>query len=83
MLVKTGSRYSYEKLISEIKKKKKTINKISDLRKIWMSFDFSKQIRTLTGLFLRKYSLAWIFNSRIENIKNPIKYRYKIEEGVR
>jgi len=39
-------------------------------------------MRILSGIFLRKYSLSWIFNSRIENVKYPIKYRYRIIEGV-
>jgi hypothetical protein len=77
-----GSLYSYDQLTNELKKKKKSINKISDLQKLWQGEKFSREFRVLTGVFLRKYCLPWVFNSRIKNIKYPIKYRYRIIEGV-
>jgi hypothetical protein len=82
VLASLGSNYTCEQLTSELKKKKKSINKISDLQKLWLNEKFSKEFRVLTGIFLRKYCLSWVFNSRIKNIKYPIKYRCRIIEGV-
>lgn len=32
--------------------------------------------------YLRKHSLSYIFNSRVENFHKHIKYRYKMAESV-
>jgi hypothetical protein len=66
----------------ELKNKKKGLNRIEDLRQLWLDNPFSKEVRVMTQIFLRKHCLPWIFNSRIENLKHPIKYRYRIIEGV-
>jgi hypothetical protein len=39
-------------------------------------------MRILSKLFLRKYALQYIFNSRITNYSSHIKYRHKLLEGV-
>lgn len=68
---------------SDLKKKKKGLNRIDDLKKLWTEGHFCKEVRIMTDIFLRKYSLKWIFNSRLENIKFPIKYRNRMIEGVK
>lgn len=61
---------------------KKRINTIADLRYLWMEYKYSKCMRILSNLFLRKYSLNYIFNSRICNYRSHIKYRHRLAEAV-
>lgn len=39
-------------------------------------------MRKLSNLFLRKYALQYIFNSRITNYASHIKYRHKLREAL-
>lgn len=75
-------RISYQDLIEELRKKKKGINTIADLRSLWTESRFSREIRILSCLFLRKYSLQYIFNSRVSNFASHIKYRQKLREAL-
>lgn len=74
---------SFEELIGYLKHCKKKINKIVDLRNLWTQGKYAAPIRIISEHFLRKYSFSWIFNSRIEDITYPIKYRRRMIEGVR
>lgn len=58
------------------------MSRISDLKKLWTNEKYGVPIRILSEYFLRKRSLPWIFNSRIENKYAPLKYKIKIREGV-
>lgn len=78
-----GSNHTPEQLNFDLKRKKRGLNRIADLRKIWSEGVFSKEVRILTEVFLKKHSLQWIFNSRLENLKFPIKYRRRMLDGVR
>jgi hypothetical protein len=40
-------------------------------------------MRYLSNLFLRKYALNYIFNSRICNYASHIKYRYRLCEAIK
>lgn len=57
---------------------KKTINSIADLRKLWVDYKYAKCMRIISNLFLRKYALGYIFNSRICNFSSHIKYRQRL-----
>ena len=62
------------------------MTKIEDLKNMWVDNAeniYSYPLRVITENFLRKHALSWIFNSRIEDKKAPIKYRMKLREGVR
>lgn len=73
---------SYKDFVKDMKIAKKKMNRIIDLKNLWTEHKYAEPVRIISEHFLRKYSYAWIFNSRIEDIKNPIKYRHRIIEGV-
>lgn len=56
---------------------KKNIKTIKGIRQMWSEEKnpFAKEIRILSAVFLRKYCLPYIFNSRIKNHALNIKYR--------
>jgi hypothetical protein len=62
---------------------KKRINTIADLRRLWIDYKYAKCMRIISNLFLRKYSLNYIFNSRICNFRSHIKYRQRLREAVK
>lgn len=66
-----------------MKERKRTINTIADLRNLWIDYKYAKEMRLLSNLFLRKYSLNYIFNSRICNYGSHIKYRYRLCEAIK
>ncbi len=68
--------------MNEFKCRKKTINTIADLRNLWTNSKYSVEMRKLSNLFLRKYALQYIFNSRITNYASHIKYRHKLREAL-
>ena len=72
----------FEDFFGDMLEYKKTINTISDLRKLWTEYKYSKCMRILSSLFLRRYSLSYIFNSRICNFRSHIKYRHRLTEAV-
>ena len=72
----------FEDFYSDMMEYKKTINTISDLRKLWTEYKYAQCMRIVSCLFLRKYSLSYIFNSRICNFKSHIKYRQRLIEAV-
>ena len=39
-------------------------------------------MRIISSKYVRQHSLSHIFNSRVENHKKHIKYRYKILQGI-
>jgi hypothetical protein len=68
-----------------IRQKKKKLNSIADLRSLWLDGEnlFAKPIRILSLIFLKRYSLTYIFNSRVTNFQGHIKYRYRMIEALR
>ena len=61
-------------------------NSIQTLRKMWGSENMNnkgrKCIRILSYIFMRKYSLSYIFNSKVKNYRTHLKYRKKLIEGI-
>jgi hypothetical protein len=74
---------SYKDFIEYLNQFKKEITTISDLRALWVDNPYEETIRTLSGLFLRKYSLHYIFNSRVCNYVSHIKYRQRFLEAIK
>ena len=72
-----------EDFINHLKLKKKSMNKISDLRNLWTDEVYGKVMRVISIHFLRVRCLEWIYNSRIEDRCNPLKYRSRIMQGVK
>jgi hypothetical protein len=68
----------FEDFIGEMSEMKKTINTIADLRRLWIDYKYSRCMRIISNLFFRKYSLNYIFNSRICNFRSHIKYRHRL-----
>jgi hypothetical protein len=50
---------------------------------MWLDYDHAQSMRVLSNLFLRKYALNYIFNSRICNYSSHIKYRYRLTEAIK
>jgi hypothetical protein len=72
----------YDTFLADLKQKKKSINTIADLRTLWSDYRYSKCMRVVSGLFLRKYALSYIFSSRICTFTSHIKYRQRLYEAV-
>ena len=72
----------FEDFFDDMLEFKKTINTISDLRKLWTEYKYARCMRIVSKIFFRKYSLSYIFNSRICNFKSHIKYRHRLAEAV-
>lgn len=68
-----------------LEKAKRTLNTIRQLRSLWLDEEnpFAKAYRVFTIEYLRKHSLSYIFNSRVENFNKHIKYRFKMVESVK
>jgi hypothetical protein len=73
----------FDDFINEMIEMKKTINTIADLRRLWIDYKYSRCMRIISNLFLRKYSLNYIFNSRICNFRSHIKYRHRLCEAIK
>lgn len=71
--------------INVIRMKKRKVNSIADLRSLWLDSEnpFAKATRILSNIFLKKYSMSYIFNSRVTNYQGHIKYRYRLIEALR
>ena len=73
-------------LLIHIKKHKKEVNSINYLKEMWGNNDrqnpIYKCIRILSYIFMRKYCLSYIFNSRVKNYCTHIKYRKRIIKGI-
>ena len=72
----------YNDFLEELRERKKSINTIADLRSLWLDYKYAKCMRVLSNLFLRKYALQYIFNSRICNYSSHIKYRHRMREAI-
>jgi len=70
-------------LVEFLNQHKKEITTIADLRSLWIDNPFESVIRTLSCVFLRRYSLNYIFNSRVCNYVSHIKYRQRFLEAIR
>lgn len=68
--------------LAELKLKKKTINTIADLRALWSKHEYAKCMRIVSYIFLRKFALPYIFDSRICTFGSHIKYRQRLCEAV-
>lgn len=73
----------YGEFLVEVREKKRVINTIADLRSMWVDNKYAGCMRVLSNLFLRKYSLTYIFNSRICNFSSHIKYRHRLAEAIK
>lgn len=60
------------------------VNSIAQLQWLWGGVDnrFAKAFRILSLEYLRKHSLSYIFNSRVNIHGKHLKYRYKMIESV-
>jgi hypothetical protein len=60
------------------------LSSIAQLQWLWGDSDnpFGKVYRVLSMEYLRKHSLAYIFNSRVNIHSKHLKYRYKMAESV-
>ena len=74
---------TYRQVYDELQEKKKSINTIADLREIWTQCRYSKCIRVISCLFLRKHSYPYIFNSRIKSHLCHVKYKKRLEEALK
>lgn len=74
----------YNEFINSLRRLRGKLNTISELRSLWINSEnkFAKAYRILSAEYLRKHSLSYIFNSRVENFHKHIKYRYKIIQSV-
>jgi hypothetical protein len=54
------------------------------LQWLWSGTDnpFARAYRILSSEYLRKHSLGYIFNSRVNIYSKHLKYRFKMIEGV-
>ena len=75
----------YNSFMNTIRQKKRKVNSIADLRSLWVDEEnpFAKTTRILSGIFLKRHSLSYIFNSRVTNFQGHIKYRYRLIEALR
>lgn len=73
-----------DEFFDALKELRYNLNTISQLRSIWIDEEnrYAKAYRILSLEYLRKHSLSYIFNSRVENFHKHIKYRYKIIKSV-
>ena len=71
-----------EHLMGYLREKKRSMNKISDLRELWEDGQYGRVLRVVSMHFLRTRCHAWIYNSRVEDRWNPLKYRPRIIQGV-
>jgi hypothetical protein len=62
----------------------KSFGSMAKLRSLWIDAEnpYAKVFRIISKEYVRKHSLAYIFNSRVVNIARHIKYRYIIECSI-
>ncbi len=68
--------------MADLKKIKKSINTIADLRYLWTNYKYAQCMRTISFEFFRKHSLSYIYNSRVEKHTTHLKYRQRLCEAV-
>ena len=73
---------SMEGFFHYLKTRQTLTQKISDLRDIWAHESYGKVLRMISMHFLRAHSYSWIFNSRLEEKMNHLKYKHRLMEGV-
>lgn len=76
---------TFSSFMAILRARKRRINSIADLRSFWLESeeeDFPKIARILSNIFLRFYSLEYIFNSRISNYAGHVKYRGRLVEAL-
>ncbi len=61
---------------------KQKINTIAELRELWTG-EKGTCMRIISNLFLRKYALEYIFNSRISSYSSHIKYRGSLWQALK
>lgn len=61
------------------------INSISELRSLWIESDnkYAKAFRIISNLYLKRYSLHHIFNSRVQDFSKHLKYRNKMAQVLK
>ena len=69
---------NFTRFMERIRGVKKVINTIADLRRLWTDTELGRSMRILSNHFFRRYSLHYIFNSRISNFDCHIKYRMSL-----
>lgn len=74
---------SYKDFVYFLEESKKEITTIAQLRSLWVDNPYEQVLRTLSCHFLRKHSLNYIFNSRINNHGTHIKYRQRFLEVIK
>ena len=84
-VLNTTDSNDYNAFMNTIRQKKRKVNSIADLRSLWVDEEnpFGKATRILSGIFLKRHSLSYIFNSRVTNFQGHIKYRYRLIEALR
>jgi len=80
MLFRSG--LNYNEFWKKLKEKKQSLYTIAELRAWWTDEKFGKPMRMISNLFFRKYSLSYIFNSRITSYGIHIKYRKILWESL-
>ena len=73
---------SYKKFINMVRQEKKSMKSIANLRDLWTDMTFGKAFRILSSMFFRKHCLAYIFNSKVNNVEAHLKYRNSLRKGL-
>ena len=66
-----------QRVLEDLPYLKTTLSTVAGFRKIWTEYRYASCMRRVSNLFLRKVSLSYIFNSKIDNIRSHVKYRCK------
>lgn len=75
---------SQKEYMDQMEHLKNRVGNIADLRSLWSSDNpFGVISRTVSQVFLRRHALNHIYNSRITNHSNHVKYRYRMMEALR
>lgn len=74
---------AFSRFIEMMRKEKKMINTMQDLRGLWTHEVYGRCLRIISNLFFRRYALDYIFNSRISNYASHIKYRQSLWKAIR
>lgn len=59
------------------------MSKIEHLRGLWTDQIIGKEMRVISQSFLRKDCYHWIFFSRVEDYKSPLKYKIRLQSAIR
>ncbi len=70
-------------MIVELKKLKKVINTIADLRNLWLNNKYSREIRIMSNYFLRRHGTAYVFNSRITSRDIHLKHKNRLIDAIK